>query len=89
MTIAEPEMDDKLLEVHNLRKWFPIHKGILGRLVGNVKAVDGVNFFIREGETLGLVGRVVAARRRPAAACCAPTIQQAARSGSRIAARAS
>jgi peptide/nickel transport system ATP-binding protein len=50
------EMDGKLLDVHDLRKWFPIHKGLLGRLVGNVKAVDGVNFFIREGETLGLVG---------------------------------
>ena len=49
-------MDGKLLNVRGLRKYFPIHKGILGRLVGNVKAVDGVDFFIREGETLGLVG---------------------------------
>ena len=50
------KMDGKLLDVRDLRKYFPIRKGILGRLVGNVKAVDGVNFFIREGETLGLVG---------------------------------
>ena len=45
-----------LLDVKNLKKYFPIKGGILGRTVGNVKAVDGVNFFIREGETLGLVG---------------------------------
>jgi peptide/nickel transport system ATP-binding protein len=50
------DTDGKLLTVRGLRKWFPIRKGILGRLVGNVKAVDGVDFFIRAGETLGLVG---------------------------------
>jgi oligopeptide/dipeptide ABC transporter ATP-binding protein len=45
-----------LLEVKNLKKYFPIQKGFFRRVVGQVKAVDGVNFFIREGETLGLVG---------------------------------
>jgi peptide/nickel transport system ATP-binding protein len=45
-----------LLEVRNLKKYFPIQKGFFRRTVGYVKAVDGVNFFIREGETLGLVG---------------------------------
>lgn len=45
-----------ILEVNNLKKYFPIRKGIFRRVVGHVKAVDGVDFFIREGETLGLVG---------------------------------
>ncbi|MBN2548072.1 MAG: ATP-binding cassette domain-containing protein [Anaerolineales bacterium] len=45
-----------LLEVHNLKKHFPIQKGFLKRVVGHVRAVDGVDFFIRECETLGLVG---------------------------------
>jgi peptide/nickel transport system ATP-binding protein len=45
-----------LLEVKNLKKYFPIHKGLLRRTVGQVRAVDGVDLFIREGETLGLVG---------------------------------
>ena len=45
-----------LLEVKGLKKHFPIRKGFFRRVVGQVRAVDGVNFFIREGETLGLVG---------------------------------
>lgn len=45
-----------MLEVKNLKKYFPIQKGFMRRVVGNVKAVDDVSFFIREGETLGLVG---------------------------------
>ena len=45
-----------LLEVTNLRKHFPIRKGVLGRTVGQVLAVDGVSFTINESETLGLVG---------------------------------
>ena len=48
--------DNVLLEVKNLKKYFPIRKGFFRSLVGYVKAVDGVNFFIREGETMGLVG---------------------------------
>jgi peptide/nickel transport system ATP-binding protein len=47
----------KLLEVEGLKKYFPIRRGFLfSRQVGNVRAVDDVSFFIREGETLGLVG---------------------------------
>ncbi|MBC8444753.1 MAG: dipeptide ABC transporter ATP-binding protein [Chloroflexi bacterium] len=48
--------DNVLLEVNNLKKYFPIRKGFFRSLAGYVKAVDGVNFFIREGETMGLVG---------------------------------
>ena len=49
-------MNPVLLEVKNLKKFFPIRRGILKRVVGNVRSVDDVSFFIREGETLGLVG---------------------------------
>ncbi len=45
-----------LLDVKGLKKYFPIQKGFLRRVVGHVRAVDGVNLFVREGETLGLVG---------------------------------
>jgi peptide/nickel transport system ATP-binding protein len=46
-----------LLEVRDLKKHFPVVKGfVTSKTVGYVKAVDGVNFFIRKGETLGLVG---------------------------------
>ena len=47
---------DTLLEVNNLRKFFPITKGFLKRVIGQVRAVDDVSFAIRQGETLGLVG---------------------------------
>ncbi len=45
-----------LLQVKNLKKYFPIRKGLLRRVAGHVKAVDDVSFSIRQGETLGLVG---------------------------------
>jgi len=45
-----------LLEVKSLQKYFPIRKGFLRKVVGHVRAVDDVSFFINEGETLGLVG---------------------------------
>ncbi len=49
-------MREPLLEVRELRKYFPIRKGLLSRVVGHVKAVDGVSLTLHEGETLGLVG---------------------------------
>lgn len=45
-----------LLEVKQLRKWFPIRKGFRNKIIGHVRAVDDVSFTIQEGETLGLVG---------------------------------
>jgi len=45
-----------LVEVKDLKKHFPITGGVFSRVVGHVKAVDGVSFQIRKGETLGLVG---------------------------------
>ncbi len=49
--------DDKiLLNVKNLKVWFPIQKGILRRTVDHVKAVDDISFTIKKGHTLGIVG---------------------------------
>ncbi|HWV10234.1 ABC transporter ATP-binding protein [Pseudomonas sp.] len=45
-----------LLEVDDLRVWFPIKKGLLRRTVDHVKAVDGINFSLPQGQTLGIVG---------------------------------
>ena len=51
-----PKDEKVILEVSGLKKYFPIHGGLMRRLVGHVKAVDDVDLFVREGETLGLVG---------------------------------
>lgn len=49
-------VENILLDVKGLQKYFPVRKGVFRRTVAHVKAVDGVDMFIREGETLGLVG---------------------------------
>src|ERR671919_2809506 len=48
--------DKPILEVRHLQKYFPIRKGMLRKVVGQVRAVDDVSFTLAEGETLGLVG---------------------------------
>ena len=48
--------NDTLLEVKDLKMHFPIRRGLLKRVVGHVRAVDGISFKIKRGETLGLVG---------------------------------
>lgn len=45
-----------IFEIRNLKKYFPIQKGIMRHVTGYVKAVDGVNLFVQKGETLGIVG---------------------------------
>ncbi len=50
------EFEKVVLSVRDVKKWFPIRKGLFSRVVGNVRAVDGVTFDIGVGETLGLVG---------------------------------
>lgn len=47
---------DNILEVRDLKVHFPIKKGVFGRTTGYVRAVDGVSFVVRRGETLGVVG---------------------------------
>jgi len=48
--------NEPLLKITNLKKYFPVKRGLLSRVVGHVKAVDDVSFQIAPGETLGLVG---------------------------------
>ncbi|MGM0369985.1 MAG: ABC transporter ATP-binding protein [Bacillota bacterium] len=48
--------NDIILEVENLKKYFPIRQGLLKKVVGQVKAVDGISFSVHKGETIGLVG---------------------------------
>jgi peptide/nickel transport system ATP-binding protein/oligopeptide transport system ATP-binding protein len=54
--MAPPINEKTLIEVRNLKKYFPVKSGILQRTRGWVKAVDDVSFVLEEGETLGLVG---------------------------------
>jgi microcin C transport system ATP-binding protein len=61
---AEPKRDPPPLQPHapviiktdDLKVWFPIKRGLLRRVVGHIKAVDGVSIEVRKGETLGIVG---------------------------------
>ena len=52
----ENNTTENLLEVIDLKKYYPIKAGVTQRVVGNVKAVDGVSFHIKKGQTFGLVG---------------------------------
>jgi peptide/nickel transport system ATP-binding protein len=52
----EATQDKMVLQVKDLKQYFPIKRGFMKRTVGFVKAVDGVNLYVNEGETLGLVG---------------------------------
>ena len=50
------DSSENLIEVEHLTKYFPVHGGVLMRTVAEVKAVEDVTFYVRRGETLGLVG---------------------------------
>lgn len=52
----KPVTDDTILELDDLKVWFPVHGGVLSRHVGDVKAVDGISLKVKAGETLGVVG---------------------------------
>lgn len=56
MNTTENNLTETILEVKNIKKYFPIKKGLLLREVGQVKAVDDISFTVKKGETLGLVG---------------------------------
>ena len=49
-------MPEPLLQVRDLRKYFPVRQGLLRRTVAQIQAVDGVDLQVRRGETIGLVG---------------------------------
>ncbi|MBN2002197.1 MAG: ATP-binding cassette domain-containing protein [Anaerolineae bacterium] len=55
-TKAAAQPSRVILDVKGMKKYFPIQKGLLKKVVGNVKAVDDVSLYLRAGETLGLVG---------------------------------
>ena len=54
--VIKPVSEEHLVEVKDLKMYFPITRGLLRRKVADVKAIDGVSFHIKKGETLGLVG---------------------------------
>ncbi|OFV99188.1 MAG: hypothetical protein A3F68_00595 [Acidobacteria bacterium RIFCSPLOWO2_12_FULL_54_10] len=56
MTHTTQSNNDLLLTVSDLKKYYPVRRGILARVAAHVKAVDGVSFSLQRGETLGLVG---------------------------------
>lgn len=52
----DPSKTDNVLEVIDLKQYFPVKAGLMQRVVGHVKAVDGISFTIKRGKTMGLVG---------------------------------
>lgn len=52
----KPMQSGNILEVEDLRQYFPIKAGLMNRTIAHVKAVDGVSFYVKPGETVGLVG---------------------------------
>jgi len=52
----QASQEEMLLQVNDLKKYFPIERGLFKKVVGHVKAVDGISLYIRNRETLGLVG---------------------------------
>ncbi len=54
--MVEKRSDNIILDVRDLKKYFPIRSGFLRQVTGHVKAVDDISFYVRGGETLGLVG---------------------------------
>jgi len=56
MKKEEIRMNEVLLQVNHLKKYFPLKGGIFGKEIGNVQAVDDISFVVHKGETLGIVG---------------------------------
>jgi len=54
--MGQENIEDYILEVQDLKKWYPIKEGVFSKVKGNIKAVDGVSFNIKPGETFGIVG---------------------------------
>ena len=54
--MGQENINEYILEVQDLKKWYPIKDGVFSRINGNIKAVDGVSFNIKPGETFGIVG---------------------------------
>ncbi len=55
-TVSKQKLQDTLIQVRSLEKYFPVRAGVLQRVVAHVQAVDDISFDIRRGETLGMVG---------------------------------
>jgi oligopeptide/dipeptide ABC transporter ATP-binding protein len=54
--VSETKDKSALLEIKDLKKWFPIRRGLFSRTMDYVRALDGVSLYVHKGETLGLVG---------------------------------
>ena len=78
---AHPPAAPLLLEIKNLKKYFPIRRGFFSKVVGHVKAVDDVSFSVQAGETLGLVGKAAVARQQLAVRSCGRSIRRLAKFG--------